>query len=48
MGTLEKRLACKPADYKSDVKPIWCPGCGDYTVLAAITKALAMIGRTPH
>ncbi|MDR3439215.1 2-oxoacid:ferredoxin oxidoreductase subunit beta [Telmatospirillum sp.] len=28
-------------DFKSDVKPIWCPGCGDYAVLSAITKALA-------
>lgn len=28
-------------DYKSDIKPIWCPGCGDYSVLAAVTKALA-------
>jgi len=28
-------------DYKSDVSPVWCPGCGDYAVLSAITKALA-------
>ena len=27
--------------YKSDVKPVWCPGCGDFTVLSAITKAFA-------
>jgi 2-oxoglutarate ferredoxin oxidoreductase subunit beta len=20
----------KPSDYKSDLKPIWCPGCGDF------------------
>ncbi len=31
----------KPQDYKSDVKPVWCPGCGDYSVIASITKALA-------
>ncbi|HET9822327.1 MAG TPA: 2-oxoacid:ferredoxin oxidoreductase subunit beta [Burkholderiaceae bacterium] len=36
------------ADYKSDVKPIWCPGCGDYTVLSSVTKALAMLQRPPH
>jgi len=30
-----------PADYKSDVSPVWCPGCGHYAVLSAITKALA-------
>ena len=27
--------------YKSAIKPVWCPGCGDYAVLSAITKALA-------
>jgi 2-oxoglutarate ferredoxin oxidoreductase subunit beta len=40
--------ALTPASFKSAVKPIWCPGCGDYSVLSAITKALAMIGRPPH
>ncbi len=35
-------------DYKSAVKPIWCPGCGDYSVLAAITNALAEHGRPLH
>ena len=33
----------KPRDYKSDVKPVWCPGCGDFAVLNAITKALAFL-----
>ncbi len=28
-------------DYKSAIKPIWCPGCGHYAVLSALTKALA-------
>jgi 2-oxoglutarate ferredoxin oxidoreductase subunit beta len=36
------------ADYKSDLKPVWCPGCGDYAVLSSITKALAEIGRPPE
>ncbi len=31
----------KPKDYKSGVKPIWCPGCGHFSVLNAITKAAA-------
>jgi 2-oxoglutarate ferredoxin oxidoreductase subunit beta len=30
-------------DYKSDLKPVWCPGCGDFAVLNAITKALAFL-----
>jgi 2-oxoglutarate ferredoxin oxidoreductase subunit beta len=38
----------RAADFKSDYKPIWCPGCGDYSVLSALTKALAAIGRPPH
>jgi 2-oxoglutarate ferredoxin oxidoreductase subunit beta len=35
-------------DFKSDLKPIWCPGCGDYGVVQAIYRALANIGRAPH
>lgn len=35
-------------DYKSELKPIWCPGCGDYGVLSALYKALASIGRPPE
>ena len=35
-------------DFKSDYKPVWCPGCGDYSVLAAITKALAMLELRPE
>ena len=39
----------RPAgDFKSDLKPIWCPGCGDFGVVTAITRALANIGRPPH
>ncbi|MFC1688733.1 2-oxoacid:ferredoxin oxidoreductase subunit beta [Pseudomonadota bacterium] len=34
----------KPKDYKSALKPVWCPGCGDFAVLNAITKALAYMG----
>jgi len=32
--------APRPGDYKSDIKPVWCPGCGDFAVLSALTKAL--------
>jgi 2-oxoglutarate ferredoxin oxidoreductase subunit beta len=37
-----------PNDYKSDVKPVWCPGCGDYGVLSAFYKALAELGVEPE
>ena len=33
------------SDFKSDTKPIWCPGCGDFSVLTALTKALAELAR---
>ena len=35
-------------DYLSDVKPIWCPGCGHFGVLSALTKALAYLERPKH
>jgi len=38
-------IQIKPKDYKSDIKPVWCPGCGDFAVLNAITKALAFMGQ---
>jgi 2-oxoglutarate/2-oxoacid ferredoxin oxidoreductase subunit beta len=37
-----------PQDYKSDYKPIWCPGCGDYSVLSSVTKAFAMLQLRPE
>lgn len=37
-----------PNDFRSDLKPIWCPGCGDFGVLTAIYRALANYGRAPH
>ncbi len=41
-------LAYTAKDYKSDVKPVWCPGCGDYAVLSSITKAFADLELAPH
>ena len=38
----------KPKAYKSGVKPIWCPGCGHYSVFNAITKALSALDQTPE
>jgi len=35
-------------DFRSTLKPIWCPGCGDYGVVTAVYRALAAIGRPPH
>ncbi len=44
----ETPASLRPADYKSEVKPIWCPGCGDYGVLSSFYKALAELGLPPH
>ena len=46
MACAEQKL--DPKDFKSDLKPIWCPGCGDFGVLQAIYRALAAFGRPPH
>jgi 2-oxoglutarate ferredoxin oxidoreductase subunit beta len=34
--------------YKSHIKPIWCPGCGHFGVLAALTKTLAYLELPPE
>ena len=41
-------VAFTPQSYKSGYKPIWCPGCGDYSVLSSLTKALAKLALPPH
>jgi len=35
-------------DFKSDIKPVWCPGCGDFGVVNALTKALARWSSGPR
>ncbi|MFC2134764.1 thiamine pyrophosphate-dependent enzyme [Bacteroidota bacterium] len=35
-------------DYKSVIKPVWCPGCGDYGVLQALQKALLELEIPPE
>jgi len=33
--------------YKSEVKPTWCPGCGDYAVLNALQRAIHALQLEP-
>jgi 2-oxoglutarate ferredoxin oxidoreductase subunit beta len=40
--------ALTPQSFKSDIKPVWCPGCGDFSVLAGITRALSMLALRPE
>lgn len=35
-------------DFRNNVKPNWCPGCGDFSVQAAIQKAAAHVGLEPE
>ncbi len=48
MDTKPLSEALIPRDYKSDIKPVWCPGCGDYSVLGSITTALAELQIPPE
>lgn len=38
----------QPADYKSELKPVWCAGCGDYGALAALHRAMAKLQLAPE
>ena len=35
-------------DYKGTLPPVWCPGCGDFAVLASMQKAMADLQIAPH
>lgn len=35
-------------DFRNKVKPNWCPGCGDFSVQAAIQRAAANVGLEPE
>jgi len=37
-----------PTDYKTDLKPVWCPGCGDFAVLNSVYRALSELHLEPH
>ncbi len=41
-------LEHKPGDYKTDLKPVWCAGCGDFGVLTALYRAMAELKLNPQ
>ena len=45
----KKKVTTKllPKDFKSAVKPTWCPGCGDFGVLASLYQAMARLALDP-
>src|SRR6266513_2666177 len=34
----------KPGDFESDQDVRWCPGCGDYSILAQVQKVMPSLG----
>jgi 2-oxoglutarate ferredoxin oxidoreductase subunit beta len=38
----------KPKDYRSDLEPVWCTGCGDFGVLKGLTQALSDLEVSPE
>ena len=47
-GKLADRPLVTVKDLKGKVDPDWCPGCGDFGVLAALKQAIAELGLRPH
>ncbi len=45
-ATEDKNYTIK--DFASDQDVRWCPGCGDYSILAAVKKVLAEVGVPPE
>jgi len=35
-------------EFRNNVRPNWCPGCGDFSVQAAIQRAVANVGLEPE
>ncbi len=46
MSTADPELT--PQSYKTDEHPIWCPGCGDFGVLASLYNVLAELQIQPR
>lgn len=41
---MNKKVQLNKSDFESHLEVRWCPGCGDYSVLAAVQRYLASIG----
>ncbi len=47
-GAAGARLDLKPKDFKTDQEVRWCPGCGDYAILAAVQGFMPELGIPRH
>jgi 2-oxoglutarate ferredoxin oxidoreductase subunit beta len=43
-----KELLKERKGHRSDLKPVWCPGCGDYGVIAGVEQALQVLDYESH
>src|SRR5258706_3416642 len=44
---MQSTVTLTPKDFKSEVKPTWCPGCGDFGVLNSVYNSLAALNLPP-
>ncbi len=47
VAALLNKVEMKPKEYKSEIKPVWCPGCGHHGVLASVYRAISELGIAP-
>lgn len=43
---MSEQYKYEPKDFKSDQEVKWCPGCGNYAILSAVTRALPEVAET--
>lgn len=48
MAITTAKVEYKIEDYKADIHNDWCPGCGDFGILAALQMALAKLQIPPY
>jgi 2-oxoglutarate ferredoxin oxidoreductase subunit beta len=48
MAVNGSELTLTKKDFSSDQETRWCPGCGDYAVLAAVQQLMPELGIPPH
>ncbi|HLA39121.1 MAG TPA: thiamine pyrophosphate-dependent enzyme, partial [Candidatus Glassbacteria bacterium] len=42
------KTVLKPDEYKSGLKPVWCPGCGDFGVLNSLCQVYSRLALRPE
>src|SRR2546427_5992251 len=48
MATVTELKKLEAKDYKPEIPPDWCPGCGDFGVLNALFQSCAELELNPH